>query len=710
MSPSTCPVMHGALTNHQTTGVTNQHWWPNQLNLAILHQQDSKATPQARNFNYREAFAGLDYASLKKDLSVLMTDSQDWWPADYGHYGPLFIRMTWHAAGTYRVIDGRGGAASGAQRFAPLNSWPDNGNLDKARRLLWPIKKKYGNAISWADLLVLAGNVAIESMGGTTIGFAGGREDIWQPEAEVNWGAETDWLGDTRYGATRQSLQPPLAAVQMGLIYVNPQGPNGQPDPLKSAEDVRETFARMSMNDEETVALIAGGHTFGKMHGAGDEALVGAEPEAAPLEQMGLGWRSTHASGRGRDTITSGLEGPWTANPTKWDNGYFDALFKYEWQVTKSPAGAYIWHPIDLSPEDMAPEVDGSGDRVTLAMNTADIALITDPHYKKISSRFHANPDQLKEAFAHAWFKLLHRDMGPKTRYLGPDVPQKELIWQDPVPQGTANYDVDAAKASIAASDLSITEMVETAWASASTYRHTDKRGGANGGRLRLAPQNAWQVNKPDQLARVLSVLQPIAKEYEASLADIIVLAGAVGIEKAARVTVPFMPGRGDASDAQTDADSFAVLEPRADGFRNFVKGAPTAAPEEMMLDRAHLLGLTAADMTVLVAGLRSLGVSTGGHGLWTKGNKLNTKWLTLLFDMSVEWHPRDNSIYEARARKTGKVMRTATRVDLVFGSNAQLRALAEFYAQDDNEGKFLNDFVMAWNKVMNADRFDQPA
>ena len=704
MSSSTCPVMHGALTNHQTTGTTNQHWWPNQLHLGILRRHDTKATPQAEKFDYREAFTKLDYASLKKDLSALMTDSQDWWPADYGHYGPLFIRMAWHAAGTYRIIDGRGGAASGAQRFAPLNSWPDNGNLDKARRLLWPVKKKYGNAISWADLLVLAGNVAIESMGGTTIGFGGGREDIWWPEEEVNWGAESDWLGDARYGTTRQSLQQPLAAVQMGLIYVNPQGPNGQPDPLQSAQDVRETFARMSMNDEETVALIAGGHTFGKMHGAGDEALVGAEPEAAPLEQMGLGWRSAHASGLGRDTITSGLEGTWTSNPTKWDNGYFDALFKYQWQVTQSPAGAYIWHPVDLSPEDMAPEVDGSGDKVTLAMNTADIALITDPDYREISLRFHENPDRLENAFAHAWFKLLHRDMGPKSRYLGPEVPQEDLIWQDPVPQGAEDYDVDAAKASIAASDLSITEMVETAWASASTYRHTDKRGGANGGRLRLAPQNAWQVNKPDQLARVLAVLQPIATAHKASLADIIVLAGAVGIEKAARVKVPFMAGRGDAGAAQTDVDSFAVLEPQADGFRNFVKGPANVAPEEIMLDRAHLLGLTAGEMTVLVGGLRALGVSHDGHGLFTNGKKLSHDWFVKLLDMDTVWSQIDENLYEGKNRKSGKKVATATRIDLVFGSNAQLRALAEFYAQDDNERQFLDDFVNAWNKVMNAD------
>lgn len=574
--------------------------------------------------------------------------------------------------------------------------------------MLWPVKQKYGNAISWADLLVLAGNVAIESMGGKTFGFGGGREDIWHPEEDVYWGAETDWLGDTRYGETRQSLQQPLAAVQMGLIYVNPQGPNGEPDPLKSAQDVRETFARMAMNDEETVALVAGGHTFGKMHWAGDDGLVGPEPEAAPIEQMGLGWKSAHASGHGRDTITSGLEGPWTTNPTKWDNGYFDALFKYDWQVTTSPAGAYIWHPVNIAPDDMAPEVDTAGERVTLAMNTADIALIKDPDYRKISQRFHQNPDQLADAFARAWFKLLHRDMGPKSRYLGPEVPQEELIWQDPVPVGRDDYDIAAAKAAIAASGLSITEMVETAWASASTYRHSDMRGGANGARIRLAPQNNWPVNKSAQLTRVIDALAPIAAAHGASLADMIVLAGAVAIEQAARVKVQFMAGRGDAGAHQTDADSFAVLEPQADGFRNYVKSGCRVAPEEMLPDKAHLLGLTTAEMTVLVAGLRALGVSTDGHGVWTKGGRLNNKWFSVLLDMSVVWQPVGDNLYEGRSRKTGKLLRTATRVDLLFGANSELRALAEFYAQNDNKRKFLNDFVAAWNKVMNADRFDR--
>ncbi len=711
MDAPKCPVMHGALTSNKTTGTSNQDWWPNQLNLSILRQHDSKSNPLDEGFDYRAAFKKLDYKALKKDMTALMTDSQDWWPADYGHYGPLFIRMAWHAAGTYRTGDGRGGGGNGNQRFAPLNSWPDNGNLDKARRLLWPIKQKYGNAISWADLLLLAGNVAIESMGGKILGFGGGRCDIWHAEEDVYWGAESEWLGDTRYENTRQSLQSPLGAVQMGLIYVNPQGPNGNPDPLLSAEDVRETFSRMAMNDEETVALVAGGHTFGKAHGAGDEALVGAEPEAASLENMGFGWVSSHASGKGKDTITSGLEGPWTSNPTKWDNGYFELLFKYEWEVTKSPAGAHIWQPVNVAEADMAPQVDGSGEKVTLMMTTADIALIKDPDYRKISEKFHKEPKYFADAFARAWFKLLHRDMGPKCRYLGPEVPKEELIWQDPIPVGSTSYNVKAVKKAIEASGLSLAEMVETAWAAASTYRRSDMRGGANGARVRLAPQKDWPANKPQQLARVLGVLEAIASDNKASLADVIVLAGAVGIEQAAGVAVDFMAGRGDATAEQTDAGSFDVLEPVADGFRNFVKTSPAmsanVAPEEMLLDKAQLLGLTAAEMTVLVGGLRALGISTDGHGVWTDTNKLSNEWFTTLLDMSVAWSPTGENTYEAKDRKTGKIVRTATRVDLVFGSNSELRAIAEIYAQHDNKDKFIRDFIAAWNKVMNADRFD---
>ncbi len=711
MDAPKCPVMHGALTSNKTTGTSNQDWWPNQLNLSILRQHDSKSNPLDEGFDYRAAFKKLDYKALKKDMTALMTGSQDWWPADYGHYGPLFIRMAWHAAGTYRTGDGRGGGGNGNQRFAPLNSWPDNGNLDKARRLLWPIKQKYGNAISWADLLLLAGNVAIESMGGKILGFGGGRCDIWHAEEDVYWGAESEWLGDTRYENTRQSLQSPLGAVQMGLIYVNPQGPNGNPDPLLSAEDVRETFSRMAMNDEETVALVAGGHTFGKAHGAGDEALVGAEPEAASLENMGFGWVSSHASGKGKDTITSGLEGPWTSNPTKWDNGYFELLFKYEWEVTKSPAGAHIWQPVNVAEADMAPQVDGSGEKVTLMMTTADIALIKDPDYRKISEKFHKEPKYFADAFARAWFKLLHRDMGPKCRYLGPEVPKEELIWQDPIPVGSTSYNVKAVKKAIEASGLSLAEMVETAWAAASTYRRSDMRGGANGARVRLAPQKDWPANKPQQLARVLGVLEAIASDNKASLADVIVLAGAVGIEQAAGVAVDFMAGRGDATAEQTDAGSFDVLEPVADGFRNFVKTSPAmsanVAPEEMLLDKAQLLGLTAAEMTVLVGGLRALGISTDGHGVWTDTNKLSNEWFTTLLDMSVAWSPTGENTYEAKDRKTGKIVRTATRVDLVFGSNSELRAIAEIYAQHDNKDKFIRDFIAAWNKVMNADRFD---
>ncbi len=700
---SGCPVMHGATTSAKT-GTTNKHWWPNQLNLNILRQHDRKSDPMGEGFDYKKEFEGLDYDALKKDLTALMTDSQDWWPADYGHYGPFFVRMAWHAAGTYRTGDGRGGGRTGDQRFAPLNSWPDNGNLDKARRLLWPIKKKYGNKISWADLFLLTGNVAIESMGGKTFGFGAGRADTWHPGEDIYWGAEIDWLGDGRYEDTRQSLENPLAAVQMGLIYVNPEGPNGNPDPLLSGQDIRETFGRMGMDDEETVALVAGGHTFGKAHGAGDAALVGPEPEGAPMENMGFGWISTHGSGKGKDAITSGIEGPWTPNPIQWDSGYFDVLFKYDWALSKSPAGANIWNPVNVSEDDMAPEVDGSGEKVTLMMTTADMAMIKDPEYRKVSERFHKDPELLKEAFARAWFKLLHRDMGPKGLYLGPEVPEEDLIWQDPIPAGNTGYEVDALKAAIKSSGLSQLEMIETAWASASTFRSTDMRGGANGARIRLAPQKDWEANKPDQLARVLGVLEGLAQSHGASLADTIVLAGNVGIEMASGVNVPFKAGRGDASDAQTDAASFDVLEPIADGFRNFLKTELSISPEEMLLDKAHLLGLTAPEMTVLVGGLRSMGVSATGQGVWSADGTLNNDWFSTLLDMGVSWKETGPNAYEATDRSSGVAVRTASRADLVFGSNSELRAIAELYAQDDSKDKFKADFVSAWNKVMTAD------
>ena len=701
-----CPVMHGAATTG-ITGTTNSDWWPNQLNLNILRQHDQKSNPLGDDFDYRDEFLKINYKALKDDLHALMTDSQSWWPADYGHYGPFFIRMTWHAAGTYRTGDGRGGGGTGAQRFAPLNSWPDNGNLDKARRLLWPIKQKYGNQISWADLLILAGNVAIESMGGKTFGFAGGRPDIWHPEEDIYWGAENEWLGDKRYESTRQSLENPLAAVQMGLIYVNPEGPNGNPDPLLSAQDVRETFGRMAMNDEETVALVAGGHTFGKAHGAGDPELVGVEPEGAPMEELGFGWSNAHGSGYGVDATTSGIEGPWTANPTVWDNGYFDLLFKYEWQLTKSPAGANIWHPVDIDEADMAPEVDGSGTKVSPMMTTADMAMITDPDYRKISKRFHENPSEFSDAFARAWFKLLHRDMGPKSRYLGPEVPDEELIWQDPVPKGNRDFDIEALKSDIASSNLSVTEMIETAWASASTFRGSDLRGGANGARISLAPQKDWEANKPKQLKLVLAILEPLAVKHGASLADTIVLAGCVAIEKVSGREVPFSPGRGDATQEQTDIESFAVLEPLADGFRNYQKADFTVSPEEMMLDKAQLLNLTASEMTVLVGGLRSLGVSATGDGIWNQTAELNNSWFNTLLDMGVKWSETGINSYEATDRSSGKVTRTASRCDLVFGSNSQLRAIVEVYAQNDNSDKFISDFIASWVKVMNADRFD---
>ena len=702
-----CPVMHGALTSNSSSGTSNKDWWPNQLNLNILHQHDNKSNPLGEDFDYRKEFEKLDYKALKKDLNDLMTDSQDWWPADYGHYGGFFIRLTWHAAGTYRSTDGRGGGGTGAQRFAPLNSWPDNGNLDKARRLLWPIKQKYGKKISWADLLILSGNVAIESMGGKTFGFSGGRPDIWAPEEDIHWGMEQEWLDNKRYKGDRE-LDNPLGAVQMGLIYVNPQGPDGNPDPLKSAVDIRETFGRMAMNDYETVALIAGGHTFGKAHGAGDDSQVGTEPEGASLEQMGLGWTSSHGSGKGGDTITSGLEGAWTANPTQWDNGYFDLLFGYEWELGKSPAGAQQWFAVNQKEEDMAPDAADSSKRVPTMMATTDIAMREDPSYKKISKHFHENPEEFADAFARAWFKLLHRDMGPKNRYMGPEVPDEELIWQDPIPVG-ASYDIDKVKSKIAETNLTIQEMVETAWASASTYRGTDMRGGANGARIRLAPQKDWEINKPDQLNKVIEVYETISKETGASIADIIVLAGNLGIEKASNATVPFTPGRGDATQEQTDADSFAVLEPVSDGFRNYHKSGLNVTPEEMMLDKAHLLGLTAPEMTVLLGGMRSLGISSNGYGMFTENsNELTNDYLDTLLDMSVEWKPNGTgNSYEAFTRTSGDKVRSASRADLVFGSNSQLRALVEVYAESDSKEKFTNDFILAWNKVMNADRFD---
>ena len=703
-----CPVMHGAMTTHSSTGTSNKDWWPNQLNLGILHQHDRKSDPMDRGFDYREEFKKIDYDALKKDLNDLMTDSQEWWPADYGHYGPFFIRMTWHAAGTYRNTDGRGGGGTGAQRFAPLNSWPDNGNLDKARRLLWPIKQKYGKKISWADLLILAGNVAIESMGGKTFGYSGGRPDIWGPEEDILWGAESEWLQNQRYKGDRE-LDSPLAAVQMGLIYVNPQGPDGNPDPLASARDIRETFGRMAMNDEETVALVAGGHTFGKAHGAGAEDNVNVEPEGAALEEMGFGWSSSFGSGKGSDTITSGIEGAWTANPTVWDNGYFDLLFGYEWELTKSPAGAYIWHAIDQREEDMAPDAEDASKLVPTMMTTADMALRMDPAYEKISRRFHENPDQFADAFARAWFKLLHRDMGPKTRYLGPEVPSEELIWQDPVPAGNADFDVEDAKEKLKACNLSIQEMVETAWASASTYRGSDMRGGANGARIRLEPQKSWEVNKPQQLEKILEKYESVAKSTGASLADIIVLGGNVGIEIATGQSVPFVPGRGDASQEQTDIESFAVLEPVSDAFRNYHASDLSTSPEEFMLDKAQLLGLTAPEMTVLVGGMRSLGISSNGYGLFTADrDKLSNDYFKTLLDMSVKWKPNGTgNSYEGMHRVSGEKVRTASRADLVFGSNSQLRAIVEVYAENDSDAKFVSDFIAAWCKVMNADRFD---
>ena len=705
-SISKCPVMHGSATQNSGISTTNRDWWPNQLNVNILHQNDKRSNPMSTDFDYREEFKKLDYFALKKDLTDLMTDSKDWWPADYGHYGPFFIRMTWHAAGTYRTADGRGGGGTGDQRFAPLNSWPDNGNLDKARRLLWPIKQKYGNKISWADLFILTGNVAIESMGGKTFGFSGGRPDIWSAPEDIYWGREEEWLQNKRYTGERD-LEVPLGAVQMGLIYVNPQGPDGNPDPLASAKDIRETFARMAMNDEETVALTAGGHTFGKSHGAADpDTYVGPEPEGAPMEEMGLGWKNSYETGKGGHTITSGIEGAWTANPTQWDNGYFDILFGYEWELVKSPAGAYQWHPINPKDEDMAPDAHDSSKKVTTMMTTADMAMREDPEYRKVSKRFHENPDQFADAFARAWFKLLHRDMGPKSRYLGPEVPEEDLIWQDPIPEGNKSFDIDAAKEKIANSGLSVSEMVETAWASASTFRGTDMRGGANGARIRLAPQKDWVANKPDQLSKVLSKYQEIANETNASIADIIVLGGNVGIEKATGKKVSFTPGRGDATEDQTDVESFSVLEPLSDGFRNFLKEDYGVSPEEMLLDKSHLLGLTAPEMTVLVGGLRSLGITTDNKGVFSNNlEKLDNEFFTTLLDMSIKWEPADHNTFKGND-KNGNVY-LASRYDLAFGSNSQLRALSEVYASSDGSEKMVNDFIIAWNKVMNNDRFD---
>ena len=730
---SKCPF-HAAGGARATHGAqSNANWWPNQLNLSILHQHQPVSSPMDAGFDYAEAFKKLDFAALKEDLAALMTDSQDWWPADYGHYGGLFIRMAWHAAGTYRTADGRGGANTGNQRFAPLNSWPDNGNLDKARRLLWPIKQKYGNAISWADLFILAGNVAMETMGFKTFGFGGGRADIWAPEEDIYWGAEKQWLAtsdkpDSRYSGDR-ALENPLAAVQMGLIYVNPEGPDGNPDPVASGRDVRETFARMAMNDYETVALIAGGHTFGKAHGAGDPKLVGPEPEAAPMEAMGFGWINQHGSGKGGDTTTSGIEGAWKPNPTTWDMGYFKVLFKYEWELVKSPAGAHQWRAKDVAPEDMVVDAHDPSKKHAPMMTTADLSLKFDPAYEKISRHFLANPAEFADAYARAWFKLTHRDMGPKVRYLGPEVPAENLIWQDPLPAATHalidSNDAAQLKAQILASGLGVAELVSTAWASASTFRGSDLRGGANGARIRLAPQKDWDVNQPAQLAKVLAVLEGIQRDFNAkatggkqvSLADVIVLAGNAGVEAAAKaaghtIEVPFTPGRTDATQAQTDVDSFAVLEPQADGFRNYRKAAYRVSPEEMLVDKAQLLTLSAPEMTVLVGGLRVLGANHGGSkaGVFTtRPGQLSNDFFVNLVDMSTAWRPTGDNAYEGLDRKTGDVKWTATRVDLAFGSNSQLRAIAEVYAQNDGQTKFVRDFVGAWTKVMELDRFDLP-
>lgn len=715
-SAGKCPVMHGGTTSVETS---RMEWWPKSLNLDILHQHDTKTNPLGAGFNYREALKGLDMAALKQDVTVLMTDSQEWWPADWGHYGGLMIRMAWHSAGTYRIADGRGGGGSGNQRFAPLNSWPDNANLDKARRLLWPIKKKYGNKISWADLIILAGTVAYESMGLKTFGFAFGREDIWHPEKDIYWGSEKEWLAPSgkpggRYSGERD-LENPLAAVMMGLIYVNPEGVDGQPDPLKTAQDMRVTFARMAMDDEETVALTAGGHTVGKAHGNGDAKQLGPEPEGASLEEQGLGWINHHSRGIGRNTVTSGIEGAWTTHPTQWDNGYFELLFKYDWWLQKSPAGAHQWEPINIAEEDMPVDVEDPSIRCKPMMTDADMALKFDPEYRKIAERFRDDPAAFSDAFARAWFKLTHRDMGPKSRYVGPYVPTEDLIWQDPVPAGRADYDVAAVKARIAASGLSISERVTTAWDSARTFRGSDKRGGANGARIRLAPQKDWPGNEPAKLAKVLAVYDKLAAECGVSVADLIVLGGNLAIEQAAQaagvtVSVPFAPGRGDATQAQTDVASFEVLEPLADGFRNWLKQDYVVTAEELLLDRAQLMGLTACEMTALVGGMRVLGTNHDGtgHGVFTdRVGVLSNDFFVNLTDMDYQWLPKASNLYEIRDRRSGALKWTATRVDLVFGSNSVLRAYAEVYAQDDNKEKFVCDFITAWNKVMNADRFD---
>jgi catalase-peroxidase len=713
---SKCPVSHAANVHADMSPTT---WWPNNLNLDILHQHDTKVDPMGGDFDYREAVKTLDVEALKADLRELMTTSQDWWPADWGHYGGLMIRMAWHAAGTYRVADGRGGANTGNQRFAPLNSWPDNANLDKARRLLWPIKKKYGNKISWADLMILAGNVAYESMGLETFGFSFGRVDIWHPEKDIYWGAEKEWLDSGRYdGDDRASLENPLAAVQMGLIYVNPEGVGGQPDPLRTAQDTRVTFARMAMNDEETVALTAGGHTVGKAHGNGSASNLGPAPEGADVHEQGLGWMNHSTRGVGRDTVTSGIEGAWTTNPTKWDNGYFDLLFKYEWELTKSPAGANQWQPIGIAESDMPVDVEDPTIRRMPIMTDADMALIKDPEYRKISERFHNDPAYFSETFARAWFKLTHRDLGPKSRYIGPEVSAEDLIWQDPVPAGPTGWDIAAAKSRIAASGLGVGELVSTAWDSARTYRGSDMRGGANGARIRLAPQKDWEGNEPARLAKVLDVLGPIANDIGASLADIIVLAGNVGVEMAAKaagfdVDVPFVAGRGDATQEQTDIESFAVLEPKHDGYRNWSTNELAPWSQDMMLERTQLMGLTAPEMTVLVGGMRVLGTNHGGasHGVFTdRVGALTNDFFVNLLDMSYTWTPSPDGTFEVRDRATGVTKWTATRVDLIFGSNSILRAYAEVYAQDDNKAKFVADFVSAWTKVMNADRFDLSA
>ncbi|PXA73091.1 catalase/peroxidase HPI [Vibrio sp. 11986-1-5] len=711
-----CPVMHGGVTSND---MTNMDWWPKALNLDILHQHDAKTNPMGADFNYREELKKLDVNALKNDLKALMTNSQDWWPADWGHYGGLMIRMAWHSAGTYRIADGRGGAGTGNQRFAPLNSWPDNANLDKARRLLWPIKQKYGNKISWADLMILAGNMAYESMGLKTFGFAFGREDIWHPEKDIYWGSEKEWLApsgakNSRYSGERD-LENPLAAVMMGLIYVNPEGVDGNPDPLKTAHDMRVTFERMAMNDEETVALTAGGHTVGKCHGNGDAANLGPAPEGAELDEQGLGWMNHTKRGIGRNTVTSGIEGAWTTHPTQWDNGYFYLLFTYDWELKKSPAGAWQWEPINIKEEDKPVDVEDPSIRYNPIMTDADMALKMDPAYRKISERFYQDPAYFSEVFARAWFKLTHRDMGPKARYIGPDVPKEELIWQDPIPAGRSDYDVDAVKAKIAASGLSISEMVSTAWDSARTFRGSDKRGGANGARIRLAPQKDWQGNEPQRLAKVLAVLEKIAAEAGISVADTIVLAGNLGVEMAAKaagvaITVPFAPGRGDATLEQTDVASFDVLEPLADGFRNWLKKDYVVKPEELLLDRAQLMRLTAPEMTVLIGGMRVLGTNYGDtkHGVLTDNvGVLSNDFFVNLTDMRYTWKPTGRNSYEICDRKTGQAKWTATRVDLVFGSNSILRAYAEIYAQQDNQQKFVHDFVAAWSKVMNADRFD---